>query len=198
MKKLALLVVVAVVGYFGYVLFERQNLARYGISDDHPIGEFEKLDAILTGELKLPKSSISSLGNSGITPTARMYQYRDPDNPYIYVLLLLDRQNNLRGVAGRYQTPDNSPVGFFMEGHWRRTGGSRAPQFTGYQFEGLNKSDAGGRSPLSQSIGDLLEGLNNSQAQFAKGQVKGTWNRSTGGRFIPPGYTYYHIYLRLE
>lgn len=187
MKKLVLLVFVGVVGYFGYVLFERQHLASYGISDEHPIGEFEKLDAILTGELKLPKSSISTLGNSDIAPTARMYQYSDPDNRYIYLVLLLDRQSNLRGVAGWYHTPTNSPVAFFMEGHWRRTGGERSPQFG--KYPAIRVPGFGGRP--------LLE-MDKSVAQFTNGPVQGTWERSKDERSVPPGPTYEHIYLRME
>ncbi|MBI4479999.1 MAG: hypothetical protein HY651_08245 [Acidobacteria bacterium] len=175
MKKLIVLLLVVVAGYIGYVLFERQNLANYGISNEHPIGTFEKLDAMLTGDMKLPKSSTSTLGNTDITPTARMFRYRDPDNPYIYLVLLLDAQDNLRGVAGWYQTPDNSPVGFFMEGHWRRTGGPRSPQFGAYTMGRLTKS----------------------LAEFTKGQAKGTWERSKEDT-VPPGPTYDHIYLRME
>ena len=172
MKKLVVLVLLGLVGYFGYVLFERQHLGHYGISNEHPLGEFEKLDAILTKDLKLLKSSISRLGGSDVKPTAQMYQYRDSGNRYIYVALLLDNRSNVQGVAGWYHTPTHSPVMFFINGHWRRSGGSRGPQFTGYRMGAVTKS----------------------QAEFTKGQVKGTWEKSKD----PQGPTYEHIYLRVE
>ncbi len=175
MKKLIVLMVVAAVGYIGYLLVEHQELSSYGISEEHPIGEFEKIDAILTSELKLAKFPVSTLNNASIPVTARMYQYSDPKNQYIFLVLLSDEQNNLRGIAGWYHMPTHSPVAFFMQAHWRRTGGPRSPQFTGYTMGRMSKS----------------------LVQFTKGEVKGTWERSKD-EGVPPGPTYEQIYLRME
>ena len=177
MKKLLITVVVlAIIGFVAYTLSTRQYLGHYGISDEHPLGEFEKLDRVLTEELKLLKAPLPRLDDRDIKPTARMFKYTDPENQYIYLVLFLDNQGSVEGIAGWYHTPTHSTVALFMEAQWHRCGGPRAPQFTGYKLGNVSKN----------------------QAEFTQGRVTGSWKKSKDEGSVPPGPTYQHIYLRLN
>ena len=178
-KVLIAIVLLAGVGYFAFVLNTRQVLAHHGISDEQPLGDFEKLDRILTEEKHLRRSKLSKFRDPDIRPSAKMYKYEDSGNKYQYVILLLDRQDNLLGIAGWYMSPafgaSRSPARFFMEGHWRRCGGARRPGFT--QFK--------------------LGAITYQQTKFTEGRVIGNWKRSRNeSRGQDP--TYEHIYLRAE
>ena len=152
----------------------------YGISDQHPLGEFEKLESVLTKEVNLIKNPISRLPSSDIPPMRQMYKYHDPTNEYEYVVLLLDNQNTLRGIAGWYITPavggTRSRVRAFMRQYWTVCGGPKEPQFT--QFK----------------LGRFTRGETN----FAKGQVKGQWQTSKDEGGSVPEPTYERIYVRVD
>lgn len=177
MKKLLITVVVlGIVGFVAYTLSTRQYLGHYGISAEHPLGEFEKLDRVLTEELKLVKAPLPRLDDRDIKPTARMFKYTDSGNRFIYLVLLLDNQSSIQGIAGWYLTPTHSTVASFMEAHWHRCGGPRAPQFTGYKMGAVSISEA----------------------EFTQGRVTGSWKRSKNEGSVPPGPTFQQVYLHLE
>lgn len=177
MKKLLIaLVIVGGLGYGIYALTTRSELGRFGISSDHPLGKIGELDSILTQDLKLLKDRITTLDGTDIPPTAEMYRYRDPGNRYVYLVLLLDNQSKIEGIAGWYHTPTHSPVAFFLEAQWSRCGGPRSPQFTMYETPALAHYEA----------------------SFSADPVSGTWEKSKSKTAVPQDVTHQHIYLRLE
>jgi hypothetical protein len=178
-KFLIFFVVVIVVGGMGFFVYRALDLGRYGIAGSTPIGTYEKLDAHLQGEIGLRKKPLERLNNKNITPAAQMFRYGDPNNEYEYIVLLLDGQNNLQGMAGWYMTPGDQPtrsrIRLFMRNHWGRCGGAKEPQF----------------SEIKQRA--MIFRL----AQFTDGPVTGEWQTSrndSSGR----NPTFERIYLAVK
>ncbi len=128
MKRFALVLLAGFAGYLGYT---RMSSARYGISEDAPLGTFEKLDAHLT-ELGLVKADFRGVPDRNVPASQLMYRYTNRENEYEYVTLLLDRDETLQGTLATYWLGDfgsRSPVMLFGQAHWRQLGGERDPEF---------------------------------------------------------------------
>lgn len=159
------LVLVAIIALI-YMWHTRQTLARYGVTDANPLGQFEQLDQILVEELRMPKSELQRLSDSEISPAARMYKYEDPSNEYMYVVLFLDNANSVKGIAGWFFTPSRSVVATFMENHWALCGGTTSPQFRQYKLLGVTHQTA------ELESGHRLRGL----GKKAKGRLQASGN----------------------
>lgn len=171
--------VLILLGYFAYGWQERQTRARYGISFQQPLGEFEKLDHFLAHDLGMAKSRLPQANSSYLHPTEQAYRYGDSRNQYEYVVLLVDESGMLQSIAAWYITlpsgTSQSPVGTFMEDHWSRCGGPDRPRFAEFSLVGSSQG----------------------QATFRNGRVKGRWKKIDRDYGLVPEPTHEHVYLQV-
>ncbi len=159
MKTIVKAVVVLMLALVVYSAYLRYEARPHGIAADHPLGKFSKLDEHLTDRLQLEKSEVRRVPHSGIRSTARMYQYRRPGNQHEHVVLLLDSEENVRGVVGYYFVRQAgrplSAIGLFSRSYWGVTGGAGQAEFKVQQI---------GRESMGQ-------------AEFTTARVTGIWRK---------------------
>jgi hypothetical protein len=155
--KMAVFFILVLVAYSWYL---RAANSPYGMGPEHPLGKFGRLDKQLTEQLMLERSEVRSISHAGVRRTARMYQYQKSNTRKEHIVLLVDRDGNLRGFVGWYMNrqigPARTPLGGFVRTHWALAGGARNPEFT-----------RAGRGSVSQ-------------AEFSRGRVAGTWRLASG------------------
>lgn len=129
MKLAAWTLVALALVFGGWKFMEHRELARYGISAATPFGTFEKLDAVLTQDMKFTRVEAPPdvAGFEDMPEVATSYKYLDtapggafPDKIWLQV-----------GADGRLvaltamSRPSYSAVSLFMRNHWTRVANER-------------------------------------------------------------------------
>ena len=132
----------------------------YGISSDNPLGNFEKLDAYLTGKMSMDKEAVDEVARFEVESAEQIYQYTglmpsvldtEKDKPE-YLYLLVDADGELVGVAGSGQLPlarmgQGSKVLQFMWRYWKKLSGDgpERRQVSGYKYASFTTGRVQGR-----------------------------------------------------
>jgi hypothetical protein len=173
MKALVKLAVLAAVVFLGLTIYKKIGQGQYGMSSEHLLGTFERLDALLVDDHSMAKAPASYVDGSRIDTTSHMTEYKHWRNNYERVVLIQNDAGDVVGVVGswfRTEPVSHSNIYFFIRAYWKAAGGAANPQFTGAPMMGVTIS----------------------RAEFQDGRLRGTWTRSTAEGSVET------LYVRIE
>lgn len=157
---------------FGALKIRAYFSGPYGISSGNPLGNFQKLDAYLTGTMSMDKEPVDEVDRFEVESAEQIYKYTglmpsifdtEKDKPE-HLYLLLDADGGLVGVVPLARMAQGSPVLKFMWKYWKKLSGDgpKRRQATWHKY-----------------------------ASFTSGRVQGRWSQGLGER---SGFTV-HLYL---
>ncbi len=109
------ILVLAGLGYLGFLFFKSKPLRQWGINSSNPVGALAKLEKFLLEEKQMKKVSVNHAPFIR-QRTARMYHYSKPQAPrgqFVTgagsIILLADDNDQLKGITVEYPSPGNRP-----------------------------------------------------------------------------------------
>ncbi len=169
MKTLLVLLLLGAGGYFSYQYFTKAD-NPYDISEENPLGTFEKLDQHLK-EIGLERDELKAPNSDEIYSS---YVYKDKERTRLSlmrqeVMIYMDNAGKMMGVGAIYTTGEaggSKIVTGFINAMWRR-----------YSDEALRFSP--------ETEGEGMFARTFQTARFTKGEVEGKWMKDAGyGVFI--------------
>ncbi|MBI4616543.1 MAG: hypothetical protein HY720_23235 [Planctomycetes bacterium] len=136
--------------------------SAFGISDEHPLGEFEKLDRALA-KYDLSKEEVPT-EVPGAEGVIRTFKYTEKGAQAgaakQFVMVLTDSDLEVGGIGGQWLNPklvagQFSKAGQFLTAYWEEMGGAAEPEFAPYP---QGRSGANGYAKKARHVTEKTEG----------------------------------------